>query len=784
MAIEAKRLTKRRNKQRTPLLNSQEGQPFVEGCAMELISQLSETSYAESPLFLEHVAAPATIGSIALVGNYLPRRCGIATYTSDVFAAMRSRFPATAIDIWAMNDAQSYDYPPEVTGTIEQDDLASYLSAAREITARKADIVWIQHEFGIFGGPAGDLILPFIDRFTVPVAVALHTVLERADPDQYRVTKGLVDRCETLIVMAADARRILIECYDADPAQVIVIPHGVPNRPLVATDGHKEILGLSGREIIMTFGLLSKGKGIETVIAAMPEVVFSHPDALYLVLGATHPHAIAADGEDYRKGLIKLASELGVKDNVRFIDAFFETDEVLDYLSAADIYVTPYGNPAQVTSGTLAYAAALGKPIISTPYVHARELLSDNCGKLVDFGDSEGFAQAINALLDSDDEIETLRRSIYRRTREMTWPRLAEASMQRFEAVATDFANRPTMLRQPKMPEKIGDQAVARMSDATGIFQHSRYGIPDRNHGYCIDDNARALILACRTAGEARARLETYASFIDHGWNPDNGCFRNFMSFDRRWLEERGSEDSCGRAAWALGIAASEAPDTDTRLWAVDLFETASSPLQMMASPRARAFLALGMIESPSPDRTALTAICEPFRNALPEHSRPGWKWFEPVLGYDNARLCEVLIRGGHILDDRAMSQDGIDALEWLVRQQLNERGDFRAVGSDSFGRSYQHPLPYDQQPVEAWAMVDACAAAYDLTGVSVWRQRAINAYRWFLGKNDLGEILGDVDTGECFDGLIPTGVNRNRGAESILAFHLATVTISRHNLA
>jgi glycosyltransferase involved in cell wall biosynthesis len=736
------------------------------------------------PAFSIPSMSPARIRHIALIGNHLPRRCGIATYTTDLAQAIARRYPNIQVDIWAMNDAgKYYDYPAHVAGMIEQDEPSSYLDAAKAITASGAEMVWIQHEFGIFGGKAGDHILSFIDRMTVPVAVALHTVLAEPDRDQRRVTLALIDRCETIIVMAEAARDLLIKTYGADGDQVIVIPHGIPDRPFTPTTDMKRKLGFEGRDLILTFGLLSPGKGIETMIAAMPEIVSQNPQALYLVLGASHPHCIARHGEAYRDSLSALATDLGVADHVRFIDAFFETDDVLDYLAAADIYVTPYLNLAQVTSGTLAYAVGLGKPIVSTPYVHARELFADGSGRLVDFGDSAGFGKAINDLLAGGDATKDLRRRTYALGRTMIWPRLVEASFARFEDVAAREKRKPLPIRPPVIPKQLGTAALERMSDATGMLQHSILGVPHRTHGYCVDDNARAMMLACHN-GQS---LPVYAAFVDHAWNPDTGRFRNFMGFDRQWLEDVGSDDSCGRTVWALGTTSVAAPDKDIRDWARGLYDRVIAPLSELGSPRAQAFMMLGTLAvaeanptDPRP-RILLARWGDALMTLWSAYRKPGWDWFEPVLGYDNARMPEALIRAGMVLGRDDFVRRGVKALSWLAAQQTSLDGHFRAVGSDSFGRLYAPPLPFDQQPLEAWAAIDACDAAYSATGDIQWQSYARTAYRWFLGQNELGMALGDIKTGECYDGLIPTGVNRNRGAESILAFHLATVTIQRH---
>jgi glycosyltransferase involved in cell wall biosynthesis len=762
---------------------------------MELSPSVSNLMSDTLLLTAEPKKSACQINHIALIGNHLPRRCGIATYTADVQMALARRYPSVRVDVWAMNDPGNfYDYPDCVTGTIEQDEPSSYLDAAREITASGADMVWIQHEFGIFGGHGGDYILNLIDRMTVPVAVAMHTVLSEPSRDQRRVALALVQRCETIIVMAETARRILIENYNADPDQVVVIPHGIPDRPFTQTGPMKKRLGLEGRDVILTFGLLSPGKGIEVMIAAMPAIVRQNPSALYLVLGATHPHCINRNGESYRDSLSALANDLEIADHVRFIDAFFDTEDVLDYLAAADIYVTPYLNPAQVTSGTLAYAVGLGKPVVSTPYVHAQELFSDGPGHLVDFGDSEGFATAINQLFADPASAMALRQRTYALGRTMIWPRLAEASMARFETVAKRGATKPQPIRPPEIPRTLSFEAIERLSDGTGMLQHSILGVPNRSHGYCIDDNARALMFMARAPGlpdaQCRHWLSIYAAFVEHGWNPDTRRFRNFMAFDRSWLEDKGSEDSCARTIWALGITAAEAKDPEIARWARSLYDRTIGPLSDLRSPRAMAFLMLGTaaLVHADPSDTLPPTLLARWGDALmslwSEYRKPGWDWFEPLLAYDNARLPEALIRAGIGIGREDFVRRGLAGLSWLAEQQASEAGYFRAVGSDSFGRLYARPLPFDQQPLEAWAAIDACDAAFAATGNPRWQHFARTAYVWFLGQNDCNVAVGDPVTGECFDGLIPTGVNRNRGAESVLAFHHATLAIQRHRLA
>ncbi|SOB79764.1 Glycosyltransferase involved in cell wall bisynthesis [Sphingomonas guangdongensis] len=735
------------------------------------------------------MSGSSRVGHIALLGNYLPRQCGLATYTTDTYDALRNRFPDLKVDVYAMDDHPGrYAYPAAVTGAIPQDDRSAYLETAKAIEASGAQALWVQHEYGIYGGSAGDYLLALLDRLTIPVIVTLHTILEKPSAEERRVMDALLHRAARVIVMADRGREILTRVYGASPRSIVMIPHGVPDRPFVNANTLKHAFGWSGRDVILTFGLLAPNKGIETMIEAMPAIAAQHPCALYVVLGATHPNLVAHEGEAYRERLATLAADLGVAGNIRFIDGFVEHDDLLDYLQAADIYATPYSNPAQITSGTLSYAVGVGKAVVSTPYVHATEILADGHGVLVDFGDSAAFGREINALLGNERNRLRLSERAYARGRTMIWPRLAEKAMSEVEVMVTA---QPRRLNTGGMLSNLKPDlsAVERMSDSTGMLQHSIFSVPDRRHGYCIDDNARALILLCAIDDIDDATRDKwtsiYASFVQHAWNPDKRRFRNFMNFDRSWCEETGSEDSNGRALWALGVTARDARVQKHRDWAARLFDDTAALAFKLGSPRAHAFAMLGaaaMLEV-QPTHRLSRELLERFGNELlvllDTARRPEWSWFEIVLAYDNARLPEALIRSGLALGRDDFVATGLETLEWIEARQTSPDGRFRAVGTDSFGREYAEPLPFDQQPLEAQATIDACAAAYQATGDTRWVEGANRAYRWYLGANDLDLPLASFGDGGCFDGLNPAGLNRNQGAESILALQLASVAIS-----
>jgi hypothetical protein len=519
----------------------------------------------------------------------------------------------------------------------------------------------------------------------------------------------------------------------------------------------------------------------------MPDVVARHADTLYVVLGATHPNIVREQGgEILRDELKALACTLGVDRNIAFVDRYVEQEELLDQLQAADIYVTPYLNPAQVTSGTLSYAVGMGKPIVSTPYVQAMEVLGGDVGCLVPFRDPKAMAQALCALLDDKRLSETYASRAYTYGRTMIWSELAR-NVERLLSEAR--AIQPARLVPRRNYGTLAPDltAVLRMSDSTGMFQHSILSVPDRRHGYCIDDNARALILMSQmpTLKDAtRDRwMTTYAAFVQYSWNPDQGRFRNFMAFDRSWCEDVGSEDSGGRAIWSLGVTARDAQFEKHRRWAISLFDQTVGTHAAIGSPRAKAFLILGAsaILDALPGHDRARAMIETLSADLMtlRATRSEWTWFEDVLAYDNARLPQSLLLAGHHLADQRLIDRGLATLRWLTDKQTAPEGHFRAIGTESFGRPFGHPLPFDQQPVEAQATVGAAATAYAVTRDLQWLGVAENAYRWFLGQNDNHMPLATPADGGCYDGLTPHGVNENQGAESILALQLASCTMN-----
>jgi len=733
---------------------------------------------------------------VAFVGDYLPRRCGIATFTSDLYASYARFIPDANPIVVSVNDTpEGYEYPGEVRYDFYQHDQEAYRKAAEFLNAKDIDVVCLQHEYGIYGGSAGSYVLTLLRNLTMPVVTTFHTILKTPDQEQLLVLKSIADLSARVVCMTEKGRDFLINIYDVPAHKIDLIPHGIPDMPFVDPHFYKDKFGMEGRQTLLTFGLLSPNKGIENVIRAMPRIVAEVPNATYMVLGATHPNLVKHEGEVYRESLVKLASDLGVGDNVRFYNQFVELDELTEYLGAADIYITPYLNPAQITSGTLSYAFGCGKAVISTPYWHAEELLADGRGMLVPFGDSDAIANDVIQLLTDEPMRHAMRKRAYLMGREMTWEQAighyADAFGQSRQERMSTGAAQPTSATAPAnggstyvLPTLHLDH-LYRLTDSTGIVQHARNHLPFYEEGYCTDDNARALILALtlRDAGlsspkQART-ADNYCAFLNHAYTDEHRRFRNFMSYDRRWLEAVGSDDSTGRAIWALGTCVGRAADRNTVVWALGLMERVLPSILRVGSPRAWAFALLGIYEYQKKfgdDRLAKTIqqqLLDKLAFRYNETATEDWPWFENTLSYDNAVLAHVLIRSG----SEPLVQTGLKSLRWLIDLQTAERDDrkhFQPIGSNGFYTKGQLRAYFDQQPLEAQSTISACLAALSVTGDDRWHRTAIRVFQWFTGLNDLGLPLCDAQTGGCRDGLHIDRVNQNQGAESTLSYLLA----------
>jgi hypothetical protein len=630
----------------------------------------------------------------------------------------------------------------------------------------------------------------------MPVVTTLHTVLAKPTAVQRAVLEDIIEASSKVVVMAKKGRELLRSVYQVPDDKIEVIAHGIPDVAFVEPDAAKTKLGFSGRSVILTFGLLSPNKGIEVMIDAMPSILKRSPDAVYVVLGATHPNLVRDQGEAYRESLIARVRELGVEKHVVFLDQFVDQATLLEFISMCDVYVTPYLNEAQMTSGTLAYSFGLGKPVVSTPYWHARELLADGRGILVPFGDAEAIGSEIAELLTDDIRRQAMCKRAYAGSRAMTWARTAERYMSAFENARqghrlTVIARSDELSAEPHSPAPPDMQIghFLSMCDDTGLFQHAVHSVPDRSHGYCVDDNARALLLACALNNPGEQRLSEvltsrFAAFVQHAWNPDTKRFRNFMGFSRTWLEDTGSEDSHGRTLWALGECARRDASPSRRRWAASLFAEALPAAEIFRSPRAWAFTLLGLSAycAVVPDdlhaQDVRHFLAERLMSSLASVETPDWVWFEEGLAYDNARLPQALMLTGMATQKPAFVDAGLRSLRWLMTQQTAPAGHFRPVGTAGFGEQREHPRAFDQQPLEATATIAACLTAWRADGDAEWKATATRVFGWFLGRNDLSVALVDPHTGSCRDGLHPDRANENRGGESVLSYLLGLAEI------
>jgi glycosyltransferase involved in cell wall biosynthesis len=730
------------------------------------------------------------IKRIGFIGNHLPRQCGIATFTTDLCGAISAEFSDTTCIALPVNDvAEGYAYPARVRFELAEKDIESYRRAADFLNVNRVDLVCLQHEYGIFGGVAGSHILTLLRDLHMPIVTTLHTILEHPNADQLHVLQAVIGLSGRVVVMSVRGVELLQRVYGVSAEKIDFIPHGIPDVPFSDSSFHKDLFRVEGKRVLLSFGLLSPGKGIEDVISALPAIVAKYPDVIYLILGATHPHIIRNEGETYRLSLQRLARKKGVECNVVFYNRFVTLDELNQFISATDIYLTPYLNVEQITSGTLAYTLGAGKAIISTPYWYAEELLADERGVLVPFHDPASLGEAVIDLLADEPKRDAMRKRAYLAGREMVWSQVAQQYMDSFEraraeshyALQTGFVFKSLAQRPIELPPLKLDHLL-HMTDDTGILQHATFAIPNYDHGYCIDDNARALIVATFLAelelgnGESFKLASRYLAFIAYAFNEQEGRFRNFMDYQRRWLEEVGSEDSHGRTLWALGTVIGRSQKPTLTSIASSLFEQALPAILEMTSPRAWAFTLIGIQEYLrrfDGDRL-ISQIRDELSGRLlrlyQDNRSDEWQWYEQELAYCNAILPRAMLMCGQWLPNAEMTEAGLESLRWLTALQ-RENEHFVPIGSNGFHRNGGERARFDQQPVEAQTMISACLEAYHVTGDAGWRTEAQRIFEWYLGRNDLHLSVYDPLTGGCQDGLHPDRVNENQGAESTLAF-------------
>jgi len=744
------------------------------------------------------------IDSVAVIGNYLPRLCGIATFTTDLVEGLSAEAPD--IYNWAavMNDRpEGYAYPDKVRFEINQNKLSDYSMASQFLNINQTDIVCVQHEYGLFGGPAGSHLLKLLADLRMPVVTTLHTVLKDPAPEYRAVMSKLADLSDKLVVMSHKAFYFLKDIYAVPEDKIVFIHHGIPDTPFIDPSFNKDKFGVEGKKVLLTFGLLSPNKGIENVLQALPAVIKKHPDVTYIILGATHPHILKLHGDAYRIMLQQLVSKLDISEHVIFQNRFVELKELCEFLGIADIYVTPYLEEAQITSGTLAYAMGTGKAIISTPYWYATEMLAEGRGRIVPFRNPDAMAEQIIDVLDNDVDRHAMRKKAYTFTRTAIWKEVARNYLQVFSEVRQNRTRKPRprhsyvenikVITNFELPEINLDHLKA-FTDDTGILQHANYTIPNRTHGYCTDDNARALLVAALgqkhlpTNGWGLDSLSGhYLGFLLYAFNEKEGRFRNFMTYSRQWTEEVGSEDAHGRAIWSLGNAVAFLQNPGHLAMSTTLFNKALRAVENFHSPRAIAFCLVGIhayldkFSGDSDVRRVRQILANRLFNQFKNHATDGWPWLENALNYANGKLPHALLLSGQWIQRRDMIDMGLRSLKWLLAIQT-EDGHFVPIGSNGWYEKGGTKARFDQQPIEANSMIEACVEAFNLTRDKTWIDNAVMCFNWYLGHNDLNMPLYDPKTGGCRDGLMADGINQNEGAESSLAWLLSLMTLQKLN--
>jgi glycosyltransferase involved in cell wall biosynthesis len=729
------------------------------------------------------------LNRIAFIGNYLPRQCGIATFTTDLCEAIARQYSSTTCIAIPVNDvATGYDYSKRVRFELTEKDIDSYLRASDFLNINNVDMVCLQFEYGIFGGKAGSHILALLRRLRMPIVTTLHTILKNPSTDQRRVLEEVAALSDRLVVMSECSIEFLHDIYQVPLEKIDLIPHGIPDIPFVDPSFNKDLFGVEGKIVLLSFGLLSSNKGIETVISALPEIVAHYPNVVYIVVGATHPHVIQQEGETYRLSLQWLAQQKGVESNVIFYNRFVSLEELVEFIGAADIYITPYLNEAQIASGTLAYTVGAGKAVISTPYWYAQEVLSDGRGVLFPFRDHQALAEQVINLLNNEAERHAMRKRAYMFGRSMIWSEVAQSYMKSFDRarverrhyISPGFAAKALDKNLGELPPLKLDHLV-RMTDYTGMFQHALFTVPNYSHGYTTDDNARALLVSSlldELGYSEESKLSSrYLAFLGYAFNTQTRRFRNFMDYQQNWLEESGSDDSHGRALWALGCVLNRCSIPAQNLMAAWLFEQTLPTILLTTSPRAWAFALVGIDEYSQ--KYAGDSRASQVRDELAErllklyqcNRTEEWRWFEKELSYCNATLSHALLTCGKSIPDNRMIDAGLESLNWLASLQRSSKGHFVPIGSNGFYKHGGERARFDQQPVEAQTMVSACLEAFRITGDKLWYKEARLAFEWFLGRNDLNLSVYDPTTGGCRDGLHSDRPNENQGAESTLAF-------------
>lgn len=736
--------------------------------------------------------------NISYISSYIPRQCGIATFTNDLASSLtnltgENLSDGRVVQITAItNNPDGYKYGPEVKFEIKEQNINDYKEAAYFINLSASEVVNLQHEFGLFGGEDGSNILILTQNLNKPLVTTLHTILAQPTDEQLRIIRELGIYSSHLIALTPRAARILEKVYRIPKNKIVYIPHGAPDVPFLDPAYYKDKFNLEGRKVILTFGLLGPGKGIEDVLTALPEVVKKYPKVTYIVLGATHPNVKRIYGEEYRNKLENIVKANSLEDNVLFINRFVDNKQLLEFLLMSDIYISPNHGKEQIVSGTLTYALACGKAVISTPYWHAEEALKNGIGVLVPFKNPDSIAGALKGLLGDETRRIRLRKNAYDISRNMVWGKVAQNYFDIYDRSREGYQryNALTLAKKkirgfPSLPD-INLNHLLNLTDSTGILQHATYNIPNRKEGYTTDDNARALLVAIlnRNMFQDHASINLiniYLSFILHAFNEETGLFRNFMNYDRTWTETTGSEECNANVLFVLGYLIKNPPFDPCLGIAKTLFDKVINNTMVFKSPRAFALILMGCIfyldrfSGAREVRRFCRNFAERLSELYKENADESWKWVEPIATYSNGRLPQALLAAGKFFKNKEYIFQGLECLNWLYDVQYDrDNKHISLIGNNGWLVKGKEKTKYDQQPVEIPALIDACYQSFQITHDKEWITKISVIFSWFLGNNDRHEHLYDYITGGCFDGLSSSVTNQNQGAESTISWLLS----------
>lgn len=732
---------------------------------------------------------------VAYISTYPPRECGLATFNENLVNALKlnASYNQEKSFVVALNESEDpneHDYPKEVKFTIAQQVQQDYIDAADFINNSDVDTCIIEHEFGIYGGNSGVFLLSLINRLKKPFLTILHTVLREPNFMQQTIIKEIALKSSKIVVMSKKAVLFLTSIYKIPATSIKLIEHGVPDLEPVLNNKLSQTELFKNKKVLFTFGLISRNKGLETVIKALPRIVTQHPDVLYVVLGNTHPGVVKHNGEEYRESLKELAEQLGVSKNIAFVNQFVSQEELHQYLTTCHLYITPYLNEAQITSGTLSYAIGAGAAVVSTPYWHAEELLADNRGKLFDFKNDFQLSDIVNDLLNEEAKRQELKKNAFQYGLNLRWPAIGNIYLKALEE-AIEQGEKPQRVIPPiidveNMPA-LNLSHISLLTDDTGIIQHARFGIPNFKEGYCIDDNSRALILMLMTYEQDKSQaalklMPVYLSFIQY-MQTNDGYFRNFLSFTRNYLDELGSEDSFGRTIWSLGYLVSSAPNNSYREFGKELLSHSIDHFKNLKHLRGIANSLIGVCYylkvHPRDERfiTEANHLSSSLIKAYKRCKDGEWHWFEDKLTYDNAILPLALLHYYQISENTEFYDVAMESITFLNGFSF-ENGYLNPVGNAGWmSKNGKNPI-YDQQAIETMAMVLMYNKVYEITKDDTYLKYMHLSYEWFLGKNSLHVPLYDFETHGCADGLQFNSVNRNQGAESTIAYFVSHLAV------